>query len=87
MLKQDEYWSRLSCFNRAAPYEMVFVLIARDEAAPVAIRAWVDERIRIGKNKRSDDQIVEAEACAAEMERQRAIGVTNLRPSGKNGVE
>ncbi len=48
--------------------EMVFVLLSRDAAAPVAIRAWVAERIRLGKNVESDDQIVEAIQCAETME-------------------
>lgn len=48
--------------------EMVFVLLSRDAAAPVAIRAWVAERIRLGKNTDSDQQIVEALECARVME-------------------
>jgi hypothetical protein len=55
--------------NRAKDNEMTFVLLGRDVAAPVAIRAWVIERIRIGKNVADDPQIVEAIKCAAEMER------------------
>ena len=47
---------------------MLFVLLARDEAAPVAIRCWIEERIRIGKNARSDQLIQEAELAARTME-------------------
>jgi len=54
--------------QHAHPEEMVFVLLSRDAAAPVAIRAWVDERLRLGKNVATDAQIVEALECAAVME-------------------
>jgi phage-related baseplate assembly protein len=48
--------------QHAHPNEMVFVLLSRDAAAPVAIRAWVAERLRLGKN------VVEALVCAQTME-------------------
>ena len=57
-----------SCMNKAHPEEMVFVLLSRDAAAPAAIRAWVDERLRIGKNAKTDSQIIEALECAKTME-------------------
>lgn len=47
---------------------MVFVLLSRDAAAPFAIRAWADERVRLGKNTETDPQIVEARACADTMQ-------------------
>ena len=57
-----------SCMFRAKDQEMTFVLLGRDLAAPVAIRAWIAERIRLGKNQPDDAQIIEAEACARTME-------------------
>ena len=54
--------------QHAHPEEMVFVLLSRDAAAPVAIRAWVAERVRLGKNIEADQQIIEALECAATME-------------------
>jgi len=51
---------------------MLFVLLGRDKAAPFAIRAWVAERIRLGKNKPDDPQIAEALQCAGIMEREAA---------------
>lgn len=60
-----------SCLNRARIDEMVFVLLGRDVAAPVAIRAWIAERIRLGKNAPDDAQILEAEYCALLMEKER----------------
>jgi hypothetical protein len=67
--------SKSSCMNSAHPEEMVFVLLSRDAAAPVAIRAWVAERIRTGKNVASDAKIAEALACAQTMEREGRIWV------------
>jgi hypothetical protein len=50
---------------------MTFVLLGRDAAAPAAIRAWIVERIRLGKNQPGDEQIIEAEECARSMEAER----------------
>lgn len=71
MLKRDELDYTESCLNKARDDERLFVLLARDPAAPVAIRAWVDERIRLGKNVLGDAQVAEALDCAARMERER----------------
>jgi hypothetical protein len=68
MRKKDELSKERTCLRNAHPEEMVFVLLSRDAAAPVAIHAWVNERVRIGKNSWGDDQIVEALACARTME-------------------
>lgn len=72
MIKSDEIQDPKSCFNRAKSDELVFVLLARDPAAPRAIRAWVTERLYQGINKPDDDQINEALATAEAMEIQRA---------------
>jgi len=72
MIKSEELTHPASCMNRAHAGEMMFVLLARDAAAPVAIRAWASERVRIGKNRPTDAQIIDALGCAIEMERQRA---------------
>lgn len=71
MLKRDEIEHTESCLNNARPDERLFVLLARDPAAPVAIRAWIAERIRLGKNVAGDEQIREAFECAALMELER----------------
>ena len=68
MIKTEELTNPKSCMSRAKDDEMTFVLLGRDPAAPVAIRAWVAERVRIGKNTRGDDQIKEALECATRME-------------------
>lgn len=73
MLKSDELTNPKSCLNKAHENERLFVLLARDPAAPVAIRAWVEERIALGKNTREDPQIVEALECAAWMVEEREL--------------
>ena len=71
MIKSDEIEHNESCFNKARDDERMFVLLARDPAAPVAIRAWIAERIRLGKNVPADEQIREAFECAALMDLER----------------
>jgi hypothetical protein len=60
MRKRDELTDPTSCLNKAKDDEWLFVLLGRDPAASVAVQAWVDERIRLGKNKLDDPQIHEA---------------------------
>lgn len=81
MLKTYEVQSENSCLNKARADEMLFVLLARDEAAPVAIRAWIAERIRLGKNQPEDAKLREAEAAAKVMEEQRKSGSLPFRCS------
>lgn len=71
MIKCVEVSNPLSCLSRAKEDEMIFVLLARDAAAPFAIRQWAQERVRLGKNKADDGQILEALRCADQMERGR----------------
>lgn len=71
MLKTDEIAVPTSCLNRARDDERIFVLLGRDAAAPVAIRAWIAERLRLGKNAPDDAQIVGALDLADRMERDR----------------
>jgi len=73
MLKRDELEDNNSCLNKAHDGERLFVLLARDPAAPIAIRAWVAERIRLGKNVLEDAQIAEALDCANRMDRERVM--------------
>lgn len=69
MRKRDELVS--GCMAKARDDEMTFVLLGRDAAAPVAIRAWIAERLRTGENLLSDRQIIEAWECAETMESER----------------
>jgi len=75
MLKRDEMLNPASCLLRAHENEMIFVLLARDVAAANTIRYWAAERVRLGRNHPSDEQIQEALECANEMDRQ----LTQLR--------
>jgi hypothetical protein len=68
MRKREELSNPNSCMNRAHLTEMTFVLLARDVAAPSAIREWCRLRCLHGKNKPGDEQIREALACAEAME-------------------
>lgn len=74
MKKSEEFIRDDSCFNKAENDEMLFVLLARDASAPVAVRAWIHHRLLSGKNKETDAQIVEARRVADEMEHYRAAG-------------
>ena len=71
MRKADELAEPESCMGRALDHEMTFVLLGRDVAAPAAIRAWIAERLRLGRNRPGDAQVVEAEECARVMEAER----------------
>lgn len=68
MRKHEELTDPRSCLNKARDGEWLFVLLGRDRAAPVAVRAWIAERIRLGKNQPDDAQIIEAELWAATVE-------------------
>jgi hypothetical protein len=73
MIKRDEVADPQSCLNRARDDERVFLLLARDVAAPTAIRAWAHMRIQLGRNVATDPQIVEALACADAMDAERGL--------------
>lgn len=68
MLKKHEIGDPNSCLNRAADDEPVFVLLGRDASAPRAVRQWVLERLKSGKNKHTDHEIVEADELAKRMD-------------------
>jgi hypothetical protein len=70
MIKREELTNPNSCMSRARDDEMTFVLLGRDIAAPIAIRAWIETRIDLGKNKRTDSQILEAEATILSIQRE-----------------
>jgi hypothetical protein len=70
MIKRDVIDNPESCLSRAHDQEQLFILLGRDPAAPAAIRAWIAERIRLGKNVPGDEQVREAHECAALMELQ-----------------
>ncbi len=75
MRKRDELTDPTSCMSKARDDEWTFVLLGRDKAATVAVRAWIDERIQLGKNKPDDPQIREAEQWIEEATAQALRGV------------
>lgn len=80
MIKRDEATLPNTCWNKAREDERVFVLLARDAAAPETLRFWANKRIELGNNDRFDPQIIEALADADRMEDEaRRI---NYRPHG-----
>lgn len=72
MRKNRELTEAPSCLNKALDGEMLFVLLARDEAAPAAIRAWAQQRVSLGLNQMGDAQIIGALDCADTMDEERA---------------
>lgn len=73
MRKIDELANPNSCLNKARDDELLFVLLARDPAAPATVRAWIDERIRRGLNEPSDPKIVSAEEWILDVQREQAV--------------
>jgi hypothetical protein len=71
MRKTQEICKDNSCWNKALPSELMFVLLCRDETAPDTIEFWANKRIELGLNKPDDPQIVEARECAAKMREER----------------
>lgn len=65
MIKLEELRNPDSCLNKARMDEMIFVTLERDAAAPYAILKWAKRRIKLGKNKPTDKQIVDALEIAA----------------------
>ncbi len=81
MKRLKEIQDPKSCLNKAYDQEMVFVLLARDAAAPVAIQAWINERIRLGKNTADDNQILDAYECILAMMSHRTL-LDNIERDG-----
>lgn len=73
-LKMHEQTQPDSCLAKADQDEMIFVLRAKDPAAPAAIRHWIAKRLELGKDAPDSPKIQEAFECAAEMDRQRESG-------------
>ena len=73
MRKRDELDDATSCLNKARDSEWLFVLLGRDPAAVDTVRFWIERRVWLGENARTDAKILEAEAwCkAVEEEQQR----------------
>lgn len=68
MTKNEVLADPNSCFNRAGPATRMFIGLDWDPAVPPMIRAWALERLKLGLNKQTDDQIISAFALADEIE-------------------
>lgn len=79
MKKRDELAHESSCLNKAHDDELLFVLLERDAAAAATVRFWVAERIRLGKNKADDPQIIEALYWAESVELFALLGCNNTK--------
>jgi hypothetical protein len=71
MRKVEELSNPESCTAAALPAEMMFVLLARDAAAPDAIRHWAWRRVELGLNRAGDEQTALAYRTADEMDAER----------------
>lgn len=58
---------QFDCIAKADPNEPMFVLLGRDPAAPFVVQFWIKMREVLGQEQ-TDPQILEAGACAREME-------------------
>jgi hypothetical protein len=74
MIKVQELNSPDSCLNKSRDDEMLFVLRAHDEMAPLVIEHWIFLRVMSGKNSPEDPQIVNARECVRRMREQRQQG-------------
>jgi hypothetical protein len=65
------------CYGNAEPDEPMFILLARDIAAPLVVEEWANRRermIQIGSKPESDRPMVdEARECAKKMREWRAL--------------
>lgn len=82
MTKIQEINNPLSCLNKAADDEPIFVLRASDECAPEAIRDWVHWRFIFEKNKPGDAKLNEALALAEKMTEWRRLHPTKTETLG-----
>ena len=74
MTKSENLANPNSCWNKALDDEEVFILLARDRAAVVAISAWMEERHKLGLNSATDPQILSTAVSIQKMEEQRLEG-------------
>ncbi len=69
---------KFDCYEKAAPDEPMFTLLARDPLAPMLVRLWADLREHLSGNP---SKVLEARACAFEMATWRAADVCKTSKS------
>jgi hypothetical protein len=57
MTKQENIDNPNSCWNKAAPDAVVFVLKDTDPSFAATVKFWAGERVRLGCNGWTDDKI------------------------------
>jgi len=67
IMSTKNYPGAFDCYYNAEPDEPLFVLLARDKAAPATILTWVSQRVNNGLNVPEDLQIEEALNCVKAM--------------------
>lgn len=72
MRKDIELSDPNSCISKAKNDEEIFVLLGRDAAAAGAVAAWIELRIALGKNVRSDAKIRSAMEWIAKVRKEKA---------------
>jgi hypothetical protein len=68
---------KFDCYQKAAPDEPMFILLARDPIAPDLIRQWAEQRLEEGEDH---EKIDEAFACADAMDKWRLANATKRKP-------
>jgi hypothetical protein len=82
MRRHEEIMDPDSCFNKALPDELMFVLLERDEAAPYAVEEWARKRIELGLNSPDDLKILSALQWAKTVkERQVCLTQSEAKPT------
>lgn len=84
MRKRDELSNTSSCLNKAGDDELLFVLLGRDASSIDAVNAWIESRIRRGKNKPDDPKIISARQWVADAIRE-LLQAGEIRP-GMEGL-
>ena len=63
--------SKFDCYEKAAPDEPMFILLARDKTAPTVVRIWANIRGFYSRKDNDTLKVKEAKLCAKAMERWR----------------
>lgn len=87
MKKRDEMEQPTSCLNHSRPDEPLFVLCARDPAAPPTVREWARRYVKAkgGKRRLTDKQRAKVQHAFALADEMEAWALDNgyIEPTGK----
>lgn len=68
MPKRENIEDKNSCLGKAADDEPIFILRGSNPSAISAISAWIDSRVKLGKNQNGDLKIRSAIQVMMDME-------------------